>query len=261
MEPVFSCQESSTAALSANLKEKGDFFGERLVSTWQLHKHHLCLSFAPHQLHHTRRPARTQTQTLLRCSVNSAAPLALYTYTSCTQTFHRVNTQRSTPNAKWAARAQGTEPASTFYLEYQVQTTFPPPPPPKSTCNGSTSSTHKKCVPLPEVRLAKCCKSAQVSKSQWRGRGSHHRYLNATLSSGESPAVSRQDRCPQCWIIWPQRRPWSIQLMCLLHWKQQEKNSKLPEAFCGVLKEELRGQALHFTVLLSSNSGCWYVNG
>lgn len=72
-----------------------------------------------------------------------------------------------------------------------------------------------------------------------------------------SSAVSRQDRCPQCWIIWPQRRPWSIQLMCLLHWKRQEK---FKGAFCGILKEELRGQAFHFTVLLSTNSGCWYVN-
>lgn len=115
-------------------------------------------SLAPHQLHHTRRSARTQTQTLLRCSVNSAAPLTLYTFSSCTQTFHRVNTQRSTPSTKWAARA-ATKPALTFYLEYQVQTMFA-----KSTSNGSLGSTHDKC--LPEVRLAAYCTSAQVPESQ-----------------------------------------------------------------------------------------------
>lgn len=99
----------------------------RLVSTWQLHKHHLCLPFAPHQLHQTRQSTRTQTQTLLRCSLNSAAPLTLSTYTSCTQTFHGVNTQRSTLNTKRAAHA-ATKPGITFYFEYQVQTMYPTTP-------------------------------------------------------------------------------------------------------------------------------------
>lgn len=98
LEPVLSLQSSH--AFAASLKEKVVIFGERLVSTWQLHKHHLCLPFAPHQLHQTRQSTRTQTQTLLRCSLNSAAPLTLSTYTSCTQTFHGVNTQRSALNTK-----------------------------------------------------------------------------------------------------------------------------------------------------------------
>lgn len=85
---------------------------------------------------------RALRQTLLRCGVNSAAPLALHTSTSCTQTFHGVNTQRSTPNAKWAACA-GTKPASTFHLEYQVQTTSPPPHPPKAPVMA---------LPVPHVR-------------------------------------------------------------------------------------------------------------
>lgn len=226
-------------------------FGERLVSTWQLHKHHLCLSFAPHQLHHTRWSARTQTQTLLRCSVNSAAPLTLYTYTSCTQTFHRVNTQRSTPNTKWAAHA-GTKPAITFYLEYQLQTTFP-----KNTCNGF-SVAHIRNV---------CCTGGETGRIRYKCPSFKIPVvipllppplpLKRHIVQQESSAVSRQDRCPQCWIIWPQRRPRSIQLMSLLHWKRQEK---FKAAFCGILKEELRGQAFHFTVLLSTNSGCWYVN-
>lgn len=147
----------------SQFKRKRWFFGERLVSTWQLHKHHLCLSFAPHQLHHARRSARTQTQTLLRCSVNSAAPLALYTYTSCTQTFHGVNTQRSAPNAKWAARARTQAPDQPALLIWNIR--FKPclPPPSKAPVMA---------LPVPHVRNVCATKrwdwpnAAKVPKAQ-----------------------------------------------------------------------------------------------
>lgn len=66
----------------------------------------------------------TQRQTLFRGSLNSAAPLALYLYTSCTQTLNKVNTQGSTLNTKqW--HTQTLSQPSHFQFEYQLQTMFP----------------------------------------------------------------------------------------------------------------------------------------
>ncbi len=75
-------------------------FDESLVSAWQLHKLHLCLPSSITSCTPPRPSKRTQRQTLFRCSLNSAAPLTLYLYTSCTQTLNKVNTQGSTLNTK-----------------------------------------------------------------------------------------------------------------------------------------------------------------
>lgn len=75
-------------------------FDQSLASMWQLHQLHPCLPLpaAPHP----DRPHALKRQTLFRCSLNSATPLALCLYASCTQTLNKVN-QRSRVNAKaWA---------------------------------------------------------------------------------------------------------------------------------------------------------------
>lgn len=63
----------------------------------------------------------TQRQILFRCSLNSAAPLALCFYTSCTQTLNKVNSQRSALSTKqWHT---DRKPAITVQSEYQLPKT------------------------------------------------------------------------------------------------------------------------------------------
>lgn len=98
LKPAFS--ESGSPVLSANLEGRRRFLGGSLASTRQLHKLHLCLPSSLTSCTTPRPSTCTQRQTLLRCSLNSAAPLTLYLYASCTQTLHKVNTQGSTLSTK-----------------------------------------------------------------------------------------------------------------------------------------------------------------
>lgn len=102
-------------------------FDESLVSAWQLHKLHLCLPSSLTSCTAPRPSTHTQRQTLFRCSLNSAAPLTLYLYTSCTQTLNKVNTQGSTLNTKQWHTQTLSQPSRftlniSFMLCYQKST-------------------------------------------------------------------------------------------------------------------------------------------
>lgn len=228
----------------------------RLVSTWQLHKHHLWLPFAPHQLHQTRQSTRTQTQTLLRCSLNSAAPLTLYTYTSCTQTFHGVNTQRPTLNTKWATHA-ATKPGITLYFEYQVQIMFPTTPLMALSVAHGTNVCHSIDETCPRWRdPCEACISGEVSK--WSYHCSEPP-AQMTLSTRKVVLFPDRTDVPSVESSDLKRGPGQFN-WCVSCAESIRENSKLLEAFCGVLKEELWRQAFYLTVLFSTNIGSWYVN-
>lgn len=157
---------------------------------------------------------RTQTQTrswdaawtLLLPSLSTPTPAALEPFTGW-------NTQRSAPSAGWVSACVRSHQTS------------------QRISSGRSGSSHVPQehlgrlaqVPSGEECVRVCvpagARLAQVCESQWWSRFSHHHHhhSHATLS------VQQEDRCPQCWILWPQKGPWSIQPVRSLHWERQEE--------------------------------------